>query len=173
MVGIFTIFFCYFVSSIGFSIIYSKNNPLILAPGETKDIQVYAGNSPTEGDMKLKVDLTEGGEIASLTDSDTTYDVKAGGLVPVNIRIRIPSNVAEGTEYTVGLVVRGITPAGGTVSIAGETGASFTVLVQKPVTPVIETPQEERIGAGWIILGIIVIIAVIIIIYFIIKSRKR
>lgn len=169
--GIFALILCSFASAIGFSTIYSETNPVTAAPGETVEIQVHTGIAPTDSEMKVQVSLTEGGEIAALTDGDGTYDLKPGSLVPVSIRITIPSSAAEGTRYNIGLVVRSVTPSeGGMVSISGETGTSFPVIVKIPTA---ETPAPETgSSALWWAITIVVVLAIVVILYLLLKKKK-
>jgi len=158
------------INAMGFSTAFDDSYPFVIAPGETKDMSVTLSSTDP---LKVGVTLTSGSEIATI--SDTEYDLGVGEMIPVNLKIEIPDNVAEGTKYKISLLARDITPAGGTVSLAGEVGVSFTVLVQKPA-PVEETPapvEEEGISTIWWVLGIIVIIAIIAIIWFVVKNRKE
>lgn len=169
ILGFLIISFCFLVSGLGFSNIYYETNPLVIAPGETKNIQLTLSSITP---AKAKVSITEGGEIATITDETGEYDVSNSAAV--NIRVSIPDNAPEGTQYKVDLIARDVTPtAGGSVVFAGETGAAVYVLVQTPVITASETPQEEGIGTGWIILAVIAVIILIIVIYYIIKKRRN
>ncbi len=167
-----------FVSAIGFSS-NDRTSPLQVYPGETRDMNINIfPSSAEEGNRVARVSMEDDAGIATITDSSLDYNLIVGQNTHVNMRISIPSNAAIGTEYVVKLKVNDITGTGGGGTVSLTTGSSISVyfkVVEKPVAPStpIETPQEEGIGAGWIILGVIVIIAVIIIIYFIIKSRKH
>ncbi|MDP3027174.1 MAG: hypothetical protein Q8N63_05675 [Nanoarchaeota archaeon] len=158
--------FCYLVSALGLSTIYTDNYPFEIGPGETKDIEISLSSLEA---TKAKVNLTSGNEIATIMDESDEYDVE--NSANINMQIKIPAGVAEGTEYTVRLSAKTITPPGGMISTVGETGISFKVLV-KTSTPE-ETPAAEGISLIWWILGIIVVIAIIAIIWFVVKSRKE
>lgn len=160
--------FCYLVSALGLSTLYTDNYPFVIGPGETKNVEVTLSSLEA---TKAKVNLTSGNEIATIIDKSDEYDVK--NSVNINIQIKIPAEVAEGTEYTVKLSAKSITPPGGMVSTVGETGISFKVLVKTSVTPE-ETPAPapEGISLMWWILGIVAVIAVIVVIWFIVKNKE-
>lgn len=163
------------VSAIGVSSNYNIENPVMVYPGETKEVFVGLKSSLSEGDLKIKAELIESAGIAELIDSNLEYSVSPGidGEAKVNIRLKIPEDAVIGSMYEVKTRFSEINQPleGGTVNFKTSAESSLPVkVVEKPL--VTETPQEE-IGTGWIILGIIIIIAVIIIIYFIIKSRRK
>ena len=78
------------VSAFAVSSAYWKENPIIIYPGETKDIQVILQNMAGTGDISAKGAIFSGFEIAHITDAEDVYLVPLGGKTPVNIQISIP-----------------------------------------------------------------------------------
>lgn len=157
--------FCYFVSAFGFSNDYPQGHPFIVAPGETKEMIIYLVSTSTE---QAILNLTSGGEIATITDSSNIYNIS--NAAGVHIRVSVPADVPEGTGYKVSLSAKSITTSsGGMITFGFQTGATAYVLVKKPTAPV-ENPASS-FNATWIILALIIAVAIIVIIYLIIKNR--
>lgn len=165
------------VSAFTFGMSYSSDIPLNVYPGETKDIQVRLAVSPSDGPMRLKVDLADASGIAKITDSSNIYSVSPGvandGIV--NIRVRVPDDAAIGKRYTFSLTASDANAATGAqmVNLAQISSTSFdAVVVEKPAV-IPETPEPaEGISPIWWVLGIIAVIAIIAIIWFVVKSKK-
>ena len=165
-----------FISAFGFSI----PNEINIHSGESNNIQIRVNVAPSEGSMKLKVDLIDESGIAQITDASNIYSVAPGydndGIV--NIRLNVPENAVIGQKYAFSLTAtKVVQPTGGMVSLAQSSSVSLTANVvekpEKPAPTVEETPAVEGISLIWWILGIIVIIAIIAIIWFVVKSRKE
>lgn len=169
--GVLVLMLCSLVSAFGYSSTYTRDKPLIIAPGETKDVQIRLKAGPSEGEMLMDVDLTGGSEVATLINPDLEYTVSSGSDGVVEIRVDVPQDAVEGAEYLVAMLVKDITSAdnSGTVPFTITTGASFKVLVQKPAE---EEEQPAEISTGWVVLAIVLIIVLIVIIWFVAKSRK-
>ena len=165
-----TIMLCSLVSAVAISLSYHDLNYLKVGPGETKNI-VFGRFQNTEDQNKtLKIELIEGSEIAELTDGNLdSFVIPAGELnVPLNIKVSIPEEVVEGTEYKISVRYKDIADSEGTgmVTMVESKTTSIPVLVQKT--------EEEPTGISvtWIIVGILAIIILIVIIKFVLKSKE-
>ena len=125
------------VSGFSFSHSFTPDTPLTVYPGETKGLQIQLNANPDEGSLKIRAELSEGKEIASLIDSVAEYDVSSSSWASVNIKLKIPENASNG--YTIKVRFTDITPSEdlGTVSFKG--GSVVTL----PVT-VLEKPEPEE-----------------------------
>ncbi|MFA5173932.1 MAG: hypothetical protein WC438_02000 [Candidatus Pacearchaeota archaeon] len=150
---------------------FSNDAPLTVYAGESKEMAYNIYANPEEGNLKIKAVITEGGNIASIMDSNNIYDVSNANPGITNIKIKVPSSATIGTEYTVKLLFSDETPATGTgtVSLNVQATTSFKVKVVEPT----EQPVAEGTSIWWIILAIVVIIAVIAVIYFLVKGNEQ
>jgi hypothetical protein len=119
------------VAAFGIATPYWKENPLIMQPGETKDIYFTLQNM-VGNDVTIRVALLEGSPIAELTDSNTDYLIRKGTSdTKVNMRVSIPADEAIGTTHTITLsfatVTSGVTAGG--VSVGTSIEKSFDVIV--------------------------------------------
>ncbi len=117
------------VYAFGVSSPYWETNPLTMAAGETKIIDLNLQNMVGEEDVNVKVSLKEGSEIASLSEEIYTVEAQTSDtLVP--LRIRIPREKAN-DSYKIVAEVRTVTPKGGSGALVLGTGmtVSFDVLV--------------------------------------------
>ena len=153
------------VSAFGIASDYYEGKPLVMAPGETKDIVFGKLQNIVSGrDMTMRAKIVGGEEIATLTDDSLDYFVPLGTKdTIVNMRVSIPKGAVEG-EYKISVRFSEINPPKekGTVTLGTSTTDTIKVLVQKP----------EKIGIGWILLVIVLVVVVIVVLYFIIKSKK-
>jgi len=157
-----------FASAFGVSTPYWKENPLVMNPGEMKDVTLNLQNMVGDKDVAIRVSLMNGQEIATLTDSSNDY------LVPiktadtyVHIQIKIPQNVTLGSVYPVTLSFITITSgAGGAVSMGTGIEKSFDVIIQAPV-------EQQAPVSTTTILAIVVIVLLVIILWLLLKKKKR
>ena len=157
------------VNSFGYSSSYNADNPLIVHPGETKNVQIGLIVNPDEGELVLKAEMLDNAGIAELSDKSLEYEVSQKKEAVVNIILKIPENASLGREYSIRMRFSDITPSegGGTVGFKG--GMIVTLnprIAEKPAEPL------EGVAIIWISLGIAAIIILIVVIYFIIKRRK-
>ena len=93
-------------SGFGVSSSYWKENPLLMYPGETKDVALLLQNLVGDKDMIINVELVEGKEIATLLDKSNEYKIPLGKKdVPINIRIKIPENTDLDENIGVGVLI--------------------------------------------------------------------
>ncbi len=180
VIGVLAVVMVSLANAIGFSS-NDRSSPLSVYQGDQRDISINLfPASATEGNRVARVTMEDNAGIASITDASLDYNLVVGQNTPVNMKVSIPSSAAIGTEYVIKLKVTDVTETAGGGTVGLITGSLISVhlkVVEKPAPPVQpsapETPQEEGIGAGWIILGVIAVIVLIIAIYYIIKSRKN
>mgnify|MGYP001557765604 CR=1 FL=1 len=89
-------------ATVGVTSFYYENNPLMVKPGEIKDIMFTLQNNGEGFDAKVTVVPGSGEEIAQFTDENFEYDVPLGSSgIPVPIAITIPEDAKPGDEWTV------------------------------------------------------------------------
>lgn len=153
------------VSAFAVSSAYWKENPIIIYPGETKDIQLILQNMAGTEDISAKGAITEGSEIARITDAEDVYLVPLGGKTIVNIRVSIPEDAEVEDEYS--LRVSFTTLA---TESAGPLGFSSGI---ERVFPVIVVKEPRPETAPWIIyLAVGILVALMIVVFVSRKKRK-
>jgi len=168
LIIVLTIMLCSLVSAVAISLPYHNLNYLKVGPGQTKNVVFGNFQNTGDKDVILSIELIEGDEIAELTDSNlNSFIVRAGVLnVPLNIKVSIPEDAIEGSEYKVTIQYKDITTSESTgmVTMVESKTTSIPVLVQKT--------EEEQISTTWIIVGVLAIIILIVIIKFVLKSKE-
>ena len=179
------------VSAFGISSSYWNGNPLMVKPGETKDVVLTLVPSKDQISIDgVSASLVEGGEIAQII-SGNEYSVSPDtGNTPITIRVTIPSYDPLGKEYKVKLSLVSSSAEGtGTVQLGIGYDVDFPVVVGEeeekvqPIageqpTPVGVESVNEYGGQGRtktvnIVLGIIVVIIVLIIIFLIVQLVRK
>ncbi len=149
-----------YVYAFAVSSTYWKDNPLELLPGETRNTHITLQNLVGENDITAKITISEGFEIARLTDSSNTYFIPFGTKKQVNLRVSIP-NKTKIYNYNVKLILT-------TVEETGEFGLGSSIEHNIPVVVI-----RKGIGLGGLVLIILAIAAAGAIILVIYKNRKR
>ena len=107
---ILTILLATHVSAFGVSSSYYEEKPLILNPGQTKEIILTLQNEKTSSPVTIQAELSS--DIAIITGK-TTFDLKTGETdVPINIRVKIPEEAKIGDTYNFGVAFSKITEPG-------------------------------------------------------------
>lgn len=161
------------VNAFGASIPYNtRDRPLYLGPGQEKEFSVSLSSSPSKM-TTAKVEVKQGLEIASFVNGNDDYDIPAGGEVLVNMRVRIPKEAVEGSEYTVSFLLTDISaPAQeGTVGVGGSSEFFYKVIVK--TQDVLVEPAKPTNDILWWLFVIILIIVIAIIIFFYYKQTKK
>ena len=171
LIGILTVSFCASVNAVVISSDYSTENPVTIAPGETKIVDMIRLKTsevdPNQGVMTLQASITEGAGIASLTEN-VNYSVAPGNPrgIGVNVTLTIPPGTNEGTKYAISFTVRDASPpesqGGGAIGFVQSSSRSVPVLVKTPerTTPPANTniPTEgKQSNLWWIVLTIVLI----------------
>jgi len=157
-----------FALAVGVSSPYWEGNPLKIAPGETKIVNLGLQNMGAEDDddVTLKAELTEGSEIASISKSE--YFVKANTKsTRVLVEVSIPEETSIGSEYKVTVSFRTITPGGEGVVFGIGFDSDFDVLV------ISESTEPKKTITTSMIIGILAIILIIIAIVMITRKKRN
>ncbi|MBU2617031.1 MAG: hypothetical protein KKB79_03595 [Nanoarchaeota archaeon] len=144
---------------------YNKENPLELAPGEVKEIQLILKN--TGEDKNITLTATVLGTGASIL-GDAIYPISPGTEIPISLEVSAPENASVGKEYEIDISFNEVkTKEGGILSITS------LVTTKLPVKIVDKTRAEDTpIGlTSLLILGVIGI-AIIIKIFLTGKEDK-
>lgn len=150
------------VNALGLSQDYHSKNPLKVGPGETKEAVFGRFQNPDNASITLKIELIEGGDVAKLIDNNLdSFVIPAGSLdAALNIRVSIPNEIPEGTEYNVVVKYTDTADRGGTgmITMSQSSTSSIPILVEK--TPVSEKPQVNS-SILWTVIIVIIIIAIV------------
>lgn len=178
-----SIFFLIILSSFiyawGPGAVYHDQNPLILSPGDSKEVTISLQNMVGGEDLRIKSDLIAGSEIATLIDKKQFYDLPFGRKdIYVKIQVSIPNDAKIGTDYTVTMVFTPVNldSSGGLVSLVGSIEKSFPVQVrEKPVVatagvPLVPTQPTKKNSDKVVYFVLFMIVLISIAIYFVRKS---
>ena len=148
-------------AAFGVSTPYWKENPLIMQPGETKEVSLNLQNMVGSEDLNVQVDLLAGQEIAKITDVSTVYPVKIGTAdTYVHMTISVPKNATIGTKYT-------LTTSFTTVDSGQSAGVKMGTGMEKSFDVIVGevkegTPSPISTTAMAIIIALIIIVAIIL-----------
>jgi len=155
---------------IGLSGDYHDKNPLIIAPGETKEIVFGRFQNTDDKDVTLKIELREGGNIAALTTENLDSFVIPAGVrdKELKARISIPEAAPEGYEYKITINYQDTAPleGSGMIQYKESKTSSIPVVVKK-------LEKAETNLLLWLILIILIILIIIVIIYLILQKNKQ
>lgn len=170
-----------FSSAFGVSTAYWDDNPLKLAPGESKVVTLILQNKVGSENVTLRAELTNDGDgIATLTDENLDYFVLLGTSAEVHVKIEIPEDsVIRGVHQVTISFIQVASGEGGMVRVAGGFISKLPVEIVGSeesdiyVKPVPET-EKELFSANFLIILIVLIAAVIAIIVFLtIRKNKK
>ncbi|MHA1667484.1 MAG: hypothetical protein ACTSUR_02405 [Candidatus Heimdallarchaeaceae archaeon] len=152
---------------------YWKDNPLIISPGETKDFKLTLLNTAGSENISVKGVISEGSEIAEITDTETTYIVPAGGRTEVNMRVTIPSDANMGGSYNVKVTFTTITEGkAGTFGLGSSIEQGFDVIVSEKKK--VESAGVPEVPATTsMVYWILALIVVIVVVAFLIIRKKH
>jgi hypothetical protein len=162
---------------------YHKNNPLEMYPGQEREILFNLQNCPSlastcdQEDVNVKAILEQGANIAKIT-SGTTYDIKYGTSdTNLKLNVKIPENVAIGTEYLIRFSLESIPEGQSGVSLGLKYNVEFPVLIkdQSDVPAVQVVAEEPKTGSLIliIILLVVVVLIVMVILYRLLQKGKQ
>ena len=122
---------------------YWNSNPLKLAPGESKIVELTLQNTGPE-DMTFKTTIT-GHDIATLDDKNDEYFVASGEIdKPVNIKVEVPEDAEIGTIYRITSSFQQISSGeGGMIRMAGAFTVNFPVEVVGEEDSDLYAPSEK------------------------------
>ncbi len=157
-----------FASALGVSLGPSRNNPLLLAPGESLSLPVNLQNVAGEEDVTVQLSVTNGGEIASTENKE--YLLAAGSSSNyAQVLIEIPENAPIGSEYSVTLSLRTVTrDSGNGIAFGSALDISFPVRVVDKSAQEQPAPSRENLTAFFA-----VVIALIIVLWAILRYLRK
>lgn len=167
----------FFVSAFGVSTSYWGDNPLKLAPGESKVVTLGMQNKVGTEDMTFRAELSSDGDgIATFVDENLDYFVPLGGGASVPIKIEVPEDFGiPGVHQIIISFTQISSGGGGMVSLAGGIISKFPVeIVGVEESELYEppAPKKELFTVNFLIILIALISIVIIIIVFL-NIRKK
>lgn len=157
---------------------YWEGRPLTMHPAETKDVSLKLQNVGGD-DLKLEVTLTQGSEIAKITDKSLVYEVPKGNTdTKINMRVSIPENDPVGKEYKIGISIKDISSKGaGMVQLTNTIDKTFDVVVETrsaiPKDGAVEMPKPAKDNNLWLTVVIVLAILAIIAIALLFFARKQ
>lgn len=162
------------VNAFGVSTPYWDENPLKIAPGESKTVVLGLQNKVGTEDVTLTANITNDGEgIATLIDENLDYFVPLGGGNSVTIQIEVPEDTNKGITHKITVSFSQVSSGeGGMVRLAGGVVSKFPVEVVGEEESELYNPEAKKgLSVGfWIILITLVVVALII---FAITKRKN
>ncbi len=163
------------VSALGVAFPYWNTFPLYATPGEVKNIQFELQNLLGNDSVTFVAKITNGSDIAKITDTNSQYVVPAGSKdVFVNVQITVPQNAQPGSQYNVGLSFNTVTSgAGGQVEFGSAYDDSFNVIVQQnQASNTAANSTWTNNNMNYLIIGIFVIL-VLIVVFLLVKRKRR
>lgn len=162
-----TLFMINSVCALAVSSPYWNDYPLKVFPGETKDFQMTLKNSAGAEAVSVTAEVSQGGDIVTITDAIKTYTAPAGGEVIVNLRISVGADIPLGGSYPVMVSFKTVTSGsqGGAVGIGSAIEQKVpVVIVEKPEVP-------ATTSVTWYLVGAVVVLLILIVV--VMMRRKR
>lgn len=175
---LFIIILSFSVNAFGIGSKWWKGNPLIVQPGETREVSLWLQNLGDDAtDVTVQIILQDGEEIAEILGDKTVKVPKGVKDQEVKLLVRIPKDAQPGDEWGIITSFRQIGNEGDSpVQINSGITHVFGVNVPKPPKETGEATKvvEEIKKIKSISLGpaILIIIAVILLVFMLVK-RKR
>ena len=161
------------VAAVGVSSPYWKEHPLVLAPGQSSEFDMDLQNLVGGDDFIMKVSITGGEEIASIV-GDTEYDLKAGTISKVRVRVEAPVDAAEGDTYLVTLAFQTVTSGeGGGLQLGLAIEKSFKVDVEIPMEEKEEETAQAQPAFNATYVGVVVIIAILVLLWWLLQRKNK
>ena len=162
------------VGAFGISSSWYDGHPLILEPGETKDIHVTIQNGGARAEEVLaSVELnSHRNDLVRLLDADNNYLIPAGGEARVNIRVTVPEDIDIGYTFAIDVSVRSSPRGREGVSLGSAVGSSIPVIIKYheiPEEPILTTEDVKETQRDYnllSIIGVLIIIAIVIFIFY-------
>ena len=158
------------VAAVGISTPYWKENPLVMQPGELKDVVLNLQNMVGDKDVILRATLEEGSEIAEITDTNTDYLVPSKTAdTNVHVRIKIPSDAQAGDLYKLRFSFTTVTSGeSGAVALGLSIDKSFDVIVEE-----IREPEKPAFSTTGYTLAVLVLAVLLLLWWWISQKKKR
>jgi len=168
------------VSAFGVVTSYWDTKPLILEPGESRDVYVTLQNGAGAiEDVVAKVELQgSGAELAEILDKDKSFLVPAGQEIRVGIKVNIPNNFEIGERYVIGLAVNVLPEQSDAPVLLGSgVGTSIPILIQnhEPLAATLTGESIKETNLDYNIIGIgalMLLLAIVIFIFYELHIKK-
>ena len=163
-------------ATVGVTSFYYENNPLIVNPGEVKDIMFTLQNHGGDADAVVRVELAAGSEIAELTDENLEYNVPLDSDgIPVPMRITIPENAKPGDQWSVGasFSIKYKPKGAGSVQLSSTYFKDFKVIVKEPSPTTQATRKTDLLNSPLTSFIFLIVILVVLILLIKLLSRKK
>ena len=166
------LFLINFISAFAVSSPYmGEEKQLNMYPGQEKDLEFSLQNEAGDP-IQIGASISEGNEIAKISDDKTIYTIPAGIQVKVNVKLSIPDNAPLGSKYPVKLSF--------STATSGETGEfAFGSSIEQDFNVVIGKEEVKTPGTAnqtskiiYMVIGVLVIAAILITI-FLVRRYKR
>lgn len=160
-------------SAFGVSSPYWTDNPLVMEPGESREVILSLQNMLGGEDMTIQAEMIGGSEIATIIDSDTVYPVDFGERhVPVTLSIAVPGDAELGSAYSVNIEFKEVKASEGSfVGLSTAVATSFPVQVGESAPEVeVQYPVEPQQGPNYLWIGLI-LIALLAVVAYLYKKR--
>jgi len=176
-----------FVLSLSVSTPYHKNNPLVMYPGQEREILFNLQNCPSlsatcdKKPLKVTVSLDDGKEIAEiLSGKDYTVDYGTSNT-NIKLNVKIPTSTSVGADYLIRFTIASVPEDNaGAVQLGLKYNVEFPVLIKDqsdvPIIPAnISNPlnQGNNFGFMLIVILLIILLVVIAILYLIIQRKRQ
>jgi len=137
-----------FSSAFGVSTSYWDENPLKIAPGESKIVKLGLQNKVGDEDITFKAKLTNDGEgIATIVDENLDYFVPLGESNEVTIQIEVPEDANKGITHTITISFTQVSSGeGGMVRLAGGVVSKFPVEIVGEEESELYDPEAKEKG---------------------------
>lgn len=167
------------VYSLGVTTPYWDTKPLNMVPGQSIEVELLLQNMAGGDDVTLVGSVTQGADIALITDANKEYQVPFGEKnVPVHVRVTLPANASVHDKLRiVGVSFKQVTTKGGSMlQIGAGVGSSFPVIIEVP--PVTATGAASGGAAGGAASGsslfaaFIALVAITLFIFLIARKKR-
>ena len=162
------------VYSLGVTTPYWDTKPLNMVPGQSIEVELLLQNMVGGEDITLVGSVTQGADIATITDAHKEYKVPFGEKnVPVRVRVTLPASARVGdAPRIVGVSFKEVTQGGGNMLQLGTgVGSTFPVVVEAP-----QITGAAAAGGGVsgnLFVVVIALIAIALFMFLITKRRTR
>jgi hypothetical protein len=169
-----SVMLCSYVSAFAVSSPYYKGdpgNPMIVNPGESKELILKLQNLGSEEDIRVKAEVTQGADMVTLVGESDIFLVPAGEKTEVPFLVNVPAGTELEKVFSVSVTFSTVADSeSGSFAFGSRIGQDFEVIagpLSSPEQP--ELAQETANGMVWILIGLIVLILVI---WWALKGKK-
>lgn len=161
------------VAALGVSASYWDNtppNPLVLNPGESKDIQFVIQNfAGSGGDVTMRASIETGADLATISDRSNDYFVPFKESKAVNMRVTAPANASIGDRFKIALLFTTVAKdvKSGQFSFGSAIGQHFDLVITREVI------AEEKADYTWLLTLLIAAIIIVVLAILYLQRKKK